>query len=140
MFFASLVMFSTVMFELHFVITSVWHSWLIGMFFFLFVNLNLMMCVISLISVTCTYLNLRAGNWRWWWRAFFNGIGVGMWVIIYMLGMMIGEFKMTNFASDLVYISWTLLFGSLFGVMCGTISLFASWFFVTVIYMQSKSD
>jgi transmembrane 9 superfamily protein 2/4 len=140
MFFASIVMFSTVMFELHYVITSVWHSWLIGMFFFLFVNLNLTMCVVSLISVTCTYLNLRAGNWKWWWRAFFNGLGVGAWVIVYMLGIMIGEFEVTTFASDLVYLSWSLLFGLLFGVMCGTISLFASWFFVTVIYMSSKSD
>lgn len=133
-------MFSTVIIELHFVITSVWRSWIIGMFLFLFVNANMTICVVSLISVICTYMNLRAGNWRWWWRAFFNGATVGLWVFLYMMWMMITEFKFSNFASDLVYMTWGMVAAILVGSLCGAVSLLSSWFFVTVLYMQSKSD
>lgn len=133
-------MFSTVIFELHFVITSVWRSWIFGMFVFLFLNTNLMLCVVSLISIICTYINLRAGNWKWWWRSFFNGAAVGVWVFIYMMWMAMTEFKITNFASDIVYILYSMLAGQLFGCMCGAVSLMASWFFVTILYMSSKSD
>ena len=52
---ASFVMFSTVMIEFHYVITSVWRSYMLGMFGFIFINLNLMAFVIMLISILCTY-------------------------------------------------------------------------------------
>lgn len=63
-----------------------------------------------------------------------------MWAFFYMMWMALTEFKITNFASDMVYTLWALLAGHLIGAMCGAVSLCASWFFVTVLYMISKSD
>lgn len=51
----SLIIFSTIMSEFHYVLTSVWRSQIIGFFAFCFVNLNILFCVISVVSVLHTY-------------------------------------------------------------------------------------
>jgi len=137
---ASLLMFSTVMIEFHYVITSVWRSYVLGMFVFIFLNINLMIIVISVISILCTYLQLQSGNWAWWWRSFFTGLSVGLWVFMYIMWHGIVEFKLANFGSVLVYLLYSILFSQMFGLMCAMVSVMASWFFVTFLYMQSKSD
>ncbi len=53
-----LIIFSAVTLELHFIVTSVWRSQIIGMFFFCFLILNLLVCVVSLVSVLHTYATL----------------------------------------------------------------------------------
>lgn len=89
---ASFIIFTTVMSELHFVITSVWRSQILGLYFALLLNINLTICVIGLVSMLTTYMSLRAGNWNWWWRSFFQGFGVGLWIFIYCMYHMIVEF------------------------------------------------
>lgn len=137
---ASLLMFSTVMLEFHYVITSVWRSYVLGMFAFIFLNINLMLVVISVISILCTYFQLQSGNWAWWWRSFFTGGTVGIWIFLYIIYHGIVEFHLAGFGSFLVYLLYTILFSQMFGMMCAMISVLASWFFVTFLYMQSKSD
>lgn len=44
------LMFSVVMSEFHYVLTSVWRSYMIGMFFLYFVNFNLLLAVVTLLS------------------------------------------------------------------------------------------
>lgn len=90
--FGSLVIFTTMMSEFHFVFTSVWRSYMVGAFMFSFVNLQLLLLVTSLISILFTYLNLRAGNWKWWWPSFFMGMSTGMWLFIYCMYMMYASF------------------------------------------------
>lgn len=107
---ASFVIFSTVMIEFHYVITSIWRSYVLGMFAFIFVNLNLMAMVISLVSILCTYYHLQHGNWAWWWPSFFNGLAVGTWVGIYILYTGIVEFHVSGFATDMVYLIYTIVF------------------------------
>lgn len=133
-------MFSAVMCEFHYVLTSVWRSQMIGMFLLSFVNLNLLLCIVSLVSVLQTYLCLQAGNWQWWWRAFWSGFSAGIWILIYCIYHMIVVFKMDVFWSDIVFLLYSLLISNCFGLMCAAISVIASSAFVTVMYMQSKSD
>lgn len=137
---SSLIIFSTVICEFHYVLTSVWRSQVIGMFIFMFLNVNMMICIVALVSIINTYLSLRAGNWAWWWRSFYLGFGVGGWVAIYCFYMMECEFQISSLASDLVFILYALLLSQLFGLMCAAISCISSWFFVTMLYLQSKSD
>jgi len=51
-------MFSVVMSEFHYVLTSVWRSYMIGMFFLFFINFNLLLAVVTLLSCLQTYLLL----------------------------------------------------------------------------------
>ena len=53
---------------------------------------------------------------------------------------MIVEFQMTGFASDFVYLLYAVMFSQLLGLMCAMISTVTSFVFVTILYMQSKSD
>jgi transmembrane 9 superfamily protein 2/4 len=133
-------MFTCFMMEFHFVLTSVWRSYLIGMFGFLFINLNMLICVVSLVSILNTYLCLQAQNWQWWWRAFFSGFSTTLFVLAYCVYHMIFEFGMDIFWSDVVFLLYSILVSNLFGLMCGTISLAASLIFVTLLYQQGKSD
>lgn len=59
------VIFSTVMFEFHYVLTSVWRSYLPGAFIFALVNVSVLSCITLLVSVLMTYYRLQAGNWKW---------------------------------------------------------------------------
>jgi transmembrane 9 superfamily member 2/4 len=134
------IMFTSVMSEFHFVLTSVWRSQMIGMFFLYFCNINLTLCVVSLVSIILTYLSLQAGNWQWWWRAFWSGFSAGFWILLYCMYHMIVVFQMDVFWSDIVFTLYSLLVSSCFGMMCAFVSVVASWIFVTLLYMQSKSD
>ena len=62
---AGFVIFSTVMYEFHYVLTSVWRSYLTGAFVFSLININILCCVTLLVSVFMTYYRLQAGNWKW---------------------------------------------------------------------------
>jgi hypothetical protein len=55
-------------------------------------------------------------------------------VLSYCVYHMIFEFGMDIFWSDVVFLLYSILVSNLFGLMCGTISLTASLFFVTLLY------
>lgn len=54
----SFVIFTTVMSEFHYVLTSIWRSQIIGFFGFCFLNLNVLFIVIGVVSVLHTYFCL----------------------------------------------------------------------------------
>lgn len=128
------LIFSTIIAEFQYVLTSVWRSYLYGMFGILFINLWLLIIVIGLVSVLFTYLCLQQGNWAWWWRSFGIGYAAGLYLMAFSCYNMIFVFEMNLFWSDVVYLLYTLLLGSMFSLMCGAISLAASFSFLTVIY------
>ena len=121
-------------------LTSVWRSYLYGMFGVLAVNMTLLGLVIALVSVLSTYLSLQHGNWAWWWRSFGIGYSAGVFLMIFSIYSMFFDFGMDLFWGDFVYLLYTVLFGSMFGTMCGAMSLSASFFFVQAIYSTIKSD
>ena len=111
-----------------------------GMFWLLWVNLTLMVIVVSLISVLVTFMTVNAQNWEWWWRSFFTGASAGAWMGIYCLYAMIFELKMDLFAGDLIYIIYNCFICTLFAFACGFISVCASFLFLILIYRNSRSD
>lgn len=110
------------------------------MFFFCFLTLNLLVCVVALVSVLHTYATLANQNWQWWWRSFFTGFSASLWMFVYALWLMISVFKMDVFWSDVVFLLYAGMMSTCFGMMCGAISVIASWVFVTYLYALSKSD
>lgn len=134
------IIFSTVASELHYVVTSVWRSQIIGMFFFSFLTLNLLVCVVALISVLHTYAALANQNWQWWWRSFFSGFSAALWMFVYAVWLMSAVFKMDVFWSDVVFLLYAVMMSTCFGLMCGAVSVLASWLFVTYLYALSKSE
>jgi len=137
---ASFIIFTTVIFELHYVITSVWRSYVLGMFVAMLINVSITGLVTCAVSIMFTYLNLKHGNHEWWWRAFFVGFYVGIWSFGYALWMGALEFALSGLAGDLVYCLYSLAFSTFLGCACGSVSVIASWVFVHYLYKASKSD
>ncbi len=61
-------------------------------------------------------------------------------MFVYALWLMISVFKMDVFWSDVVFLLYAVMMSTCFGMMCGAISVLASWVFVTQLYTLSKSD
>lgn len=53
---------------------------------------------------------------------------------------MIVVFEMDVFWSDIVFTLYSLLISNCFGLLCGTVSVTASYLFVYLLYTNSKSD
>lgn len=102
------VIFSTFVFEFHYILDSVWHSYLIVMFCTLLVNILLLIIVVGLLSILNTYMCLQAQNWHWWWKAYLNGASSGFFMFYYCVYTMICVNKMELIWSDIVYMVYSL--------------------------------
>lgn len=138
--FSGLIIFATIMSEFHYVITSVWRSQILGMFGFMLLTLFFMCSVTSLVSVIGTYLNLRAENWRWWWRAWWSGFSVSAWCFLYCMYFELVVFGLDTFSSDVVFTIYAAMLSCAVGLMCASISVAVSFLFVHLLYSTSKLD
>jgi hypothetical protein len=65
-----------------------------------------------------------------------GGIYIGLYALYYLVFIA----KMDMLAGELIYFVYAALATYSMSVMCGAISVTASWFFVTGIYANIKSD
>lgn len=63
-------------------------------------------------------------------------------MFVYCMYLMVFDFKMTvsGFCSQFIFVLYSWAFSQMFGIMCGAISVIASWCFVSVLYKSSKTD
>jgi transmembrane 9 superfamily protein 2/4 len=87
-----------------------------------------------------TYRCLCSENWNWWWRSYLYGASAGLYMYMFCIYRMVFVFQMDLLWGDIVYLLYTLLVSVLFSLMCGTISLTASYTFVKFIYSSVKMD
>lgn len=132
----SFVIFTVIGYEFHYIVTSVWRSQLFGFLIFIGLALMLLIAVTSLISILNTFLALRNGNHRWWWRSFWMGQGVSFWAFAYCGYMALVEFKLpiSDIASNIIYYVEAQFICSIIGFMTGAVSVCASWVFLHVLY------
>jgi hypothetical protein len=119
---------------------SVWRSYLYAMYGFVFVNLQLLTIIISLLSIVHTYSLLNAQNWNWMWRAFNLGASVGIYMGAYSLYFMVFNLKMDLLAGEIIFLLYMFLGTTSFSIMCGTISVIASYCFIVTIYSEIKGE
>lgn len=105
-----------------------------GMFWLLWLNVCILVTVVSLMSILITYITLQNQNWKWWWRSFNTGAAAGVWMMIWSIYAMSHVFKMDYIAGEVIYLLYMLVCSAMFSLICGTVSLVASLFFVTRIY------
>ena len=133
------VIFATIGFEFNYLMDSIWRSYMIyAMFGILFVSLVMMVATIASLSIVVTYKSLCNQNYDWWWNSFALGASGGLYMLIYSIVWLICYEDIGFLGADLVYWITMALISGCFGVMCGSISLLASYLFVERIYMQSS--
>ncbi|KAK9473077.1 uncharacterized protein V1510DRAFT_415977 [Dipodascopsis tothii] len=137
-----LVPFAVILVELLFIFRSVWHDlagyyYLYGFLGATFLNL---VAVVVEISVVTTYIQLCAEDYHWWWKSFFVGAGSAVWIFAYSIVYCISQMRIAGFVAGLLFVSYSLLACTVYGLCTGTVSFLAAHFFVNRIYRAVKTD
>ncbi|KAL4428185.1 hypothetical protein ABPG75_002274 [Micractinium tetrahymenae] len=138
---AGLLPFGTIFVELYFAMTSMWQGYFYYIFGFAFLVAVLTMIITIEVSIVCTYVQLCAEDYLWWWRSYYRGGSISIYVLIYSLGFLVNTLhKLTGFIPVVLYLSYMgLLVWCLFLAM-GTIGFLSSFIFTYAIFNASKSD
>ena len=110
------------------------------MFYFLFLNMLLLLLTISSLSIISTYLQLRHSNPLWHWRSFLTASSCGLYIGAYTFYYMVCIAKMNMWEGELIYFVWAGLLTYSVAVMCGGVGVVASGVFVETIYRNIKND
>lgn len=134
------IIFATIFFEFGYILDSIWRSYMIyGMFFILFVSLVLMGFTIAALSIVYTYKSLCHQNYDWWWNSFCVGASGGIYMFLYSFAYFIQNEDYSFFSADFIYYLTMTLISVSFSLMCGSMSLLASYLFVEKIYNASSN-
>jgi len=115
---------------------SIWRSEAYAMISYLMRFLLLLMVVVAELSVLCTFLTLREGDYKWQWRSFWVGAGSVVWVGGFALYYMVFHMDLMLLTNDFVYLLWTALFCVSYMLVTGTTSVLASTVFVNLIFFR----
>lgn len=100
----------------------------------LLVNILSLIAVIAVTSVLMTYWWLNKENWNWWWRAYLIGASAGVPMYVFCVYQMAFVFKIDLLSGGAIFLMYSLLASVSFGLVCGLISLAASFAFIRYIF------
>lgn len=138
---AGLLPFGTIFVELYFAMTSMWQGYFYYIFGFAFLVAILTLIITIEVSIVCTYVQLCAEDYLWWWRSYYRGGSISIYVLLYSFGFLVNTLhKLTGFIPVVLYMSYMgLLVWCLFLAM-GTIGFLSSFLFTYAIFNAAKSD
>ena len=96
-FMAGFLPFSAISIELHYIFASVWGHKVYTLYGILGLAFGLLTIVTSFIVIALTYFQLAAEDHKWWWRSFFSGGSVGMFIYAYCFFYYFNHSGMTGF-------------------------------------------
>jgi len=138
---AGILPFGTMFIELYFAMTSMWLGFFYYLFGFVFIIGLLTIIINAEISVLCTYVQLCAEDYQWWWHSFFRGGSVAFYVALYCLGFL-GS-SLNNLSGALPVFQYLcymcILTLGLYEAMATT-GFAASFLFVYKIFAAVKQD
>ena len=109
-----------------------------GMFGILLLTFLMMSVTIAAISVFLTYKNLCHQNYDWWWTSFYLGASGFFYMQLDCFYFLYRDDEYFLFSGDVVYYLTSMMISVCFGLMCSSISVLASYFFVEKIYQRSR--
>lgn len=138
---AGILPFGTMFIELYFAMTSLWLGFFYYLFGFVFLIGLLTIIINCEISVLCTYVQLCAEDYLWWWQSFYRGGSVAFYVALYAVGFLGSSLHNLNgFLPILTYLSYmSIMILGLFTAM-GTVGFASSFIFVYKIFAAVKQD
>lgn len=138
---AGLLPFGTIFVELYFAMTSMWQGYFYYIFGFAFLVSILTLIITIEVSIVCTYVQLCAEDYLWWWRSYYRGGSISVYVLIYSIGFLVNTLhKLTGFLPVVLYLAYMgLMVWCLFLAM-GTIGFLSSFLFTYAIFNAAKSD
>jgi len=138
---AGLLPFGTLFIELYFIMTSLWMGFFYYLFGYLFIIGLLTFIVTVEVAVLCTYVQLCAEDYRWWWSSFWRGGSIAFYIMVYAIGFLVTTLhSLSGGLSVILYIAFMTVF--VFGVFLasGTIGFLSSMLFTYWIFRSVKLD
>ena len=134
------ITFWSIYIELKFVFQSIWSSdHIYKLYGVLVVSVFLLLLLSTSLTVLFTYFHLNAENYKWWWRSFFSGSSIALFVygycVYYYANSIMDGFFQTTF-----FFLYSLLFAYALALMIGAASFLATYRFVWFIFSHVKAD
>lgn len=139
MFIAGLLPFSAIVMELHQLYGSIWGYKIFTLPGILFVTFMILVLVTALLSILLTYFQLTVEDPDWWWRSFFRGGSVGIFMFLYSF-YFYSKSNMSGFMQTAFYFGYSASMCYAFFLMLGAVSFYTSFTFVRHIYHAVKSE
>mmetsp|Transcript_1335 Transcript_1335/g.3985 ORF Transcript_1335/g.3985 Transcript_1335/m.3985 type:complete len:711 (+) Transcript_1335:270-2402(+) len=138
---AGLLPFGTIFVELYFAMTSIWQGYYYFIFGFAFLVGLLTMVITIEVSIVCTYVQLCAEDYLWWWRSFVRGGSVAVYVFLYALGFLFNTLHLlSGTLSVVLYLAYTALMAWGIYLAMGTVGFLCSFWFTYAIFDGVKAD
>lgn len=133
----SLLPTSVLLSEMIFMVKSIWRESYYMMFFFMLIAITLMTIACCLVSVLQTFVLIKRGYYLWHWRAYLTGFYVAYYVMdmlqLYFYFVISPSTKLMDTGS-MIFITITVFVGIMMGLIGGSASYLASFFFLKHIY------
>ncbi|XP_024027421.1 transmembrane 9 superfamily member 2 [Morus notabilis] len=142
---AGIIPFSVIRFELDLVILSVWdlrdkdhRNYVV--YTILFTTFILLLIAVCLVNVLCTWCQLVAEDYKWWWRSFLCGGSIGLYVYGYCIYYYFAKSEWSGSLQISFFFGYMACISYGFFLVFGTVGFTASFCFVRYIYSSVKCD
>lgn len=133
--------FGTIFVELYFAMTSIWQGYFYYIFGFLFLVSFLTIIITIEVSIVCTYVQLCAEDYLWWWRSFNRGAAIAVYVFLYSIGFLFNTLhNLSGILPIILYLSYTCLMAWCLSLAMGSVGFLASYIFTVKIFESVKAD
>jgi transmembrane 9 superfamily member 2/4 len=132
------IVFGGMYVELHFLMASLWKESYFYTFGFLLVAMMVTILNIVTLSFAFTFFRLQREDYHWWWRSFFDGGSVAMFVIIYAFTYM-QQLPVNSFSSRVVYFGYLCVSSIVMFLMTGFVGLATSLWFNLTLYSVKRN-
>lgn len=132
--------FGSIFIEIHFILTSFWAVKIYHVYGFLMLVFIMLLIVTACVSIVSTYILLNAEDHRWHWTNFFASGSTAFYVFFYSIYYFFFKTNMHGLLQTTWYFGYTLLACAGLLVMLGSVGIFASNYFIRLLYRNIKLD
>ncbi|KAK9127774.1 hypothetical protein Syun_016571 [Stephania yunnanensis] len=136
---AGFLLYFSIELDLHYVYASLWSHKIYTSTNFLLIKFILLILLTAMLGIYFTYLQLSAGDHRWWWRSVLNGGFTSVFVFSHSLRFY-ARSNMSGLMQLAFFIGYNACICFAFFLVLGTISFLASAIFVRRIYGVAKLE
>ena len=132
--------FWSIYIELKFIFQSIWtNNHVYKLYSVLVVSVILLLLLSISLTILFTYFHLNAENYKWWWRSFFSGSSIALFVYGYCVYYYVNSI-MDGFFQAIFFFLYSLLFVYALALMVGAASFMSTYRFVWFIFSHVKAD
>jgi len=137
---AGVLPFTAIYIELHYIFAAVFGHRVYTLYGILCLAFLMLVIVSATITISLTYFQLVAEDWRWWWRSFFSAGSTGGYMFAYALFYFNYRSELSGFLQGSFFFGYSLLVSYAFMLMLGAIGYWSTFAFIRHIYSRVKID